>query len=85
MLLIIASAAALSATAPLCSAEISLASNAHQASYQTVSTLRFQQVEPRFARYSRARSAQALTVAQEDRTGLLNELDGINSLSVKGG
>ena len=85
MLLIIASAAALSATAPRYSAEISHASNACQASYETVSTLRFQQVEPRFASRSRARSAEALTVAQVDRTVLLNELDGINSLSVKGG
>jgi hypothetical protein len=145
MLLIIASAAALSATAPLYSAEISHASNAYQASYETVSTVRFQQVEPRFAnrpatpvcrwqaelvvnrgvtaqgrplaavakpihrfapiagshagscqaarsqvnaeiaRYSRARSAEALTVAQQDRTVLLNVLDGINGLFVKGG
>jgi len=85
MLLIIASASALSATAPLYSAEISHTSNACQASYATVSTLRFQQAEPRFARCSRARPAEALTVAQVDRTVLLNELDGINSLSVKGG
>jgi hypothetical protein len=145
MFLIIASAAALSATAPVHNAEISHAANAYQASYETVSTVRFQQVEPRFAsrpttpvcrwqaelvvnrgvmaqgrpiaaiakpihrfapiagthagscdaarsqvsaeiaRYSEARSAEALTVAQQDRAALLSELDGIHSLSVKGG
>ena len=145
MFLIIASAAALSATAPVHNAEISHAANAYQASYETASTVRFQQVEPRFAsrpttpvcrwqaelvvnrgvmaqgrsiaaiakpihrfapiagthagscdaarsqvsaeiaRYSEARSAEALTVAQQDRAALLSELDGIHSLSVKGG
>jgi hypothetical protein len=145
MFLIIASAATLSAAAPVHSAELSHAATAYQASYETVSTVRFQQVEPRFAnrpatpvcrwqaelvvnrgvtaqgrplaavakpihrfapiagshagsceaarsqvsaeiaRYSSARSSEALSVAQQDRAVLLNELDGINSLAVKGG
>lgn len=145
MFLIIASAAILSATAPVHSADISHASNAYQASYESVSTVRFQQVEPRFAnrpatpvcrwqaelvlnrgvtvqgrslsavakpihrfaplsgshagscdaarsqvsaeiaRYSRARSAEALTAAKQDSAVLLGELDSIHSLSVKGG
>jgi hypothetical protein len=42
-------------------------------------------VSAEIARYSEARSAEALTVAQQDRAALLSELDGIHSLSVKGG
>ncbi|HKY80450.1 MAG TPA: hypothetical protein VJM09_03145 [Sphingobium sp.] len=37
------------------------------------------------ARYSRDRSAEATSVAQRDRAVLLQELDGIHALSVKGG
>lgn len=146
MLSILATAAAaLSAATPIHSADISHASNAYQANYRTESSLRVQQVEPRFAtraatpvcrwqaelvvnravatqgrplaavakpihrfaplsgshagscdaarsqieaeiaRYSRARSTEAAAVAQQDRAVLLQELDGINALSVKGG
>lgn len=146
MFLILASAAAaLSAATPVHSADISHASNAYQARYQAESTIRFHEVEPRFAnrqatpvcrwqaelvvnrtvaaqgrpvaaigkaihrfaplsgshagtctaarsqidaevaRYSRARSAEALAAAQQDRAVLIGELDGIHALTVKGG
>ena len=146
MFLVLASApAALAAAAPVHSADISHASQAYRADYRTESTIRFRQVESRFAnraslpvcrwqaelvvnravaaqgrgvaavakpihrfaplagshagscdaarsqisaevaRYSDARAAEATAVAQQDRAVLLNELDGIHALSVKGG
>ncbi|HEX7875030.1 MAG TPA: hypothetical protein VF489_00445 [Sphingobium sp.] len=146
MFLILASAAAaMSAATPVHSAQIPHAANAYQASYETESTVRLNEVEPRFAsrpatpvcrwqaelvlnravsaegrpvaavgksihrfaplsgshagscdaarsqinaevaRYSRARAAESMAVAQQDRAVLLQELDGIHALSVKGG
>lgn len=145
MLAIIVSAAVMSVAAPVHSADISHASTAYQARYETVSTVHLRQVEPRFAsrpatpvcrwqaefgvnrtvtaegrtvaaigkpihrfapisgshagpcasargqidaaiaRYSNARSAEALTAAQQDSAVLPGELDGLRSLSVKGG
>ena len=46
---IFASAAALLLVTPIHSADVSHASKTYHASYQTESTVRFQQVEPRFA------------------------------------
>ena len=146
MFLLLASAVAgLSAATPVHSAEITHRANAYEARYQTESTVRVRDVEPRFAnrpatpvcrwqaelvvnravaaqgrpvaavgksihrfaplsgshagsctaarsqidaevaRYSRARSAEALAAAQQDRAVLIGELDGIHALSVKGG
>ncbi|WP_176595080.1 MULTISPECIES: hypothetical protein [Sphingobium] len=42
------------------------------------------QIEAEVARHSAARSAEAVAVAQQDRAVLVNELDGIHALSVKG-
>ena len=49
MLPIIASAALMSVATPVHNADISHASTAYRASYETVSTVYFRQVEPRFA------------------------------------
>ena len=46
---IIVSAAALTLTAPVHSVDISHAATRYRASYETISTVHFQQVEPRFA------------------------------------
>lgn len=43
------------------------------------------QVNGEVARYSEGRSAEAASIAQQDRAVLVNELDGIHSLAVKGG
>lgn len=43
------------------------------------------QIEAEIARYTAAQSAHAMAVAQQDRAVLVNELDGIHALSVKGG
>ncbi|WP_242126374.1 hypothetical protein [Sphingobium sp. Sx8-8] len=43
------------------------------------------QIEAEVARYSAAQSDHAATVARQDRAVLVNELDGIHALSVKGG
>ncbi|AJR24711.1 MULTISPECIES: hypothetical protein [Sphingobium] len=144
MLLILASgAAALAVATPIHSAEITHASNAYRASYETESTVRFREVESRFAnrpsmpvcrwqaelvvnrdvatqgrtlaavakpihrfaplsgshaggctaardeieaevaRHASARAAEAVAVAQRDRSVLLGELDGIHALSAK--
>lgn len=48
LLIIAATSAALSATTPVHSVDISHASRAYRAQYQTESTVRFRQVEPRF-------------------------------------
>ncbi|WP_313805444.1 hypothetical protein [Sphingobium sp.] len=138
------SAAALAVATPIHSAEITHASNAYTASYQTESTVRFREVESRFAnrpsvpvcrwqaelvvnrdvaaqgrtlaavakpihrfapisgshaggcsaargqiegevaRHNAVRKAEAVGVARRDRAVLVNELDGIHALSVKG-
>lgn len=43
------------------------------------------QIGAEVARYSQARAAEAASVAQQDRAVLVNDLDGIHALSVKGG
>jgi len=42
------------------------------------------QIEAEVARYSSARAMEAALVARQDRAVLVNELDGIHALSVKG-
>ncbi len=42
-------------------------------------------IDAEVARYSRARAGEALAVAQQDRAVLVNELDSLQALSVKGG
>ena len=143
-LMLASSAAALAVVTPIHSTEIAHASNAYTASYKTQSTVRFHEVEARFAnrasvpvcrwqadmavnrdvvaqgrpvaafakpihrfapisgshaggciaargliaaeiaRHDSARSAAAVSVARQDRAVLVNELDGIHALSVKG-
>lgn len=48
-------------------------------------TAAWDEIQAEIARYSTARWAQAVAVAQQDRAVLVNELDGIHALSVKGG
>ncbi|MEJ7934123.1 hypothetical protein WG907_07640 [Sphingobium sp. AN558] len=43
------------------------------------------QIEAAIARHSQARAAEAAAIAQQDRTVLVGELDGIHALTVKGG
>lgn len=143
-LILASSAAALAVATPIHSTEITHASNAYMASYRTESTLRFREVESRFAnrssvpvcrwqaelavnrdvaaqgravaaiakpihrfaplsgshagscaaarsqieaevaRHNSARSVEAVAIARQDRAVLVNELDGIHALSVKG-
>lgn len=145
MLSIFASAAVMAVVAPVHSADINHASTAYRTSYETVSTVHVQQVEPRFAsrpttpvcrwqaelgvnrsvtaegnaiaamgkaihrfaplsgsyagncasarsqidaeigRYAQARAGEALAAAQGDSAVVQGELDGLRSLSVKGG
>lgn len=144
-LMIVTGVAALVAANPVHSAEISHGANSYSATYNAASTVRFQQLEPRFAnrpsapvcrwqadlslnravavegqqvaalgkaihsfaplqgsyagpcaaarsqidgevtRYSQSRSAEAASIARQDQAILVNELDGIRSLAVKGG
>lgn len=143
-LILASSAAALAAATPIHSVEIAHASNAYRASYETESTVRFREVESRFAnrssvpvcrwqaelvvnrdvaaqgravaaiakpihrfaplsgshagsctaarsqieaevaRRNGARLPEAVAVARQDRAVLVNELDGLYALPVKG-
>lgn len=92
MLLIIASAATLSAIAPVHSAGDGHATNAGQASYGSVWTVRFQQVEPRFAsrpvtafcRWQAESGSNRGVKTPQHWAVLLSKLDRRHKLCVKG-
>ncbi|MCI4590121.1 hypothetical protein MOK15_08435 [Sphingobium sp. BYY-5] len=53
-------------------------------SYAGSCTAARSQIDAEVARYSKAKSAEAVAVAQQDRAVLMNELDGVRTLTMQG-